>query len=333
MKACIICGRELTGRQRKLCDSSECQNQHSATKQMKHRQKVARANRNETALQLNAKKLKISSPPIRYFGGKWRIASWIMQQFPPHTTYVEPFCGGASILFRKQPSKIEVVNDLNSDIINFFDVLRSYPEKLLQAIQLTPYSREEHRRAHLPAPETDIVERARRFYIRSRQSFGSGEGEYSTGWRYQANTKRGTSCIDEWNSIEHLWNAAERLKAVQIECDDALKCIGRFDTPDTLYYVDPPYLFETRHSDEHRYAHELTNQQHIELADVLKAVQGMVLISGYESPLYDELYAGWRRVEKHTRTNGGHDAMEYLWISPKADDLNRLPLFQMVGDL
>ena len=333
MKKCIICGQKLSNRQRKLCGSSDCVNQHNATKQKRYRQKEARLNRNQVALQLPGKKLKIGSPPVRYFGGKWRIASWILEQFPPHTTYVEPFCGAASILFKKQPSKFEIINDLNGEIVNFFDVLRDKTIELIRAIQLTPFSREEHRRAHIPVEETDIVERARRFYVRSRQSFGSGEGEYSTGWRYQMDNRRGSSCVDEWNNVDNLWLAAERLKSVQIECDDAIKCIQRFDTKDTLFYVDPPYLFETRYSDEHRYAHEMTDNQHVELATVLKAVQGMVLISGYSSPLYDELYDGWRRIEKATRTNDNHEATEYLWISPNADDINRLPLFAAAGGL
>ncbi len=330
MKVCAICKSELAGRQRKLCGDTNCKNAYAAIKQRKHRTTKKRVKRNAQSLQLAGKKLNITSPPVRYFGGKWRIATWIMDQFPPHTTYVEPFCGGASILFRKQPSQYEVLNDLNSNIITFFDVLRSRPDDLISVLQMTPYSREEHRRAHddvsVDHPDRPL-EVARRFYIRSRQSFGAGEGEYSTGWRFQRDAKRGSSCVEEWNKTEHLLLAAKRLKSVQIECDDALSTIERFDNPKTLFYVDPPYTFDTRHSDEHRYAHELTDNQHIDLADVLKSVQGMVLISGYDSPLYQDLYKGWRCIQKETRTNGNNEATESLWISPNADDVNNLPLF------
>lgn len=269
--------------------------------------------------------MNIRRPPVRYYGGKWRIASWIMSYFPKHITYCEPFAGGAGVLFQKEPSKFEIINDLNGDVVNFFDVLRSSPEALIRAIELTPFSREEHRRAYIR--EGDSLELARRFYVRSRQSFGSGEGKWNTGWRFQANDRRHSSSLDEWNHTDELWAAAARLKMVQIECDDAMNVIPRFDTPQTLFYVDPPYLFDTRYSDEPRYAHEMTNDQHTHLAELLQTVQGMVIVSGYKSELYKDLYRDWQVVSKHTRTNGNNPATEYLWLSPKATALDYLPLF------
>ena len=211
-------------------------------------------------------------------------------------------------------------------MVNFFDVLRSRPEDLIRAIQLTSFSREEHKRAHLPAEDT--LERARRFYIRSRQSYGSGEGEYNTGWRYQARSADRASVIDEWNRTEHLWEAARRLKQVQIECDDALTCIKRFDTPETLFYVDPPYLMETRYSAEERYAVEMTNEEHTQLAEVLHSVKGKVILSGYWSELYQALYKDWWVTSKDSRTNGNNQKEEFLWISPNARKLDDLPLFR-----
>lgn len=333
-RLCIICQSELEGSRRKLCGAADCERAYNAQKQQSYRQRKGRAIRNETALHFLSSTPKLARPPIRYYGAKWRIADWIIEQFPSHGTYVEPFCGAANVLFKKVPSKFEVLNDLNSSIITFFDVLRSRPEQLLRAIQLTPYSREEHRRAHeeIPAVVKDKeLEIARRFYIRSRQSFGSGEGEYSSGWRYQKHdTRGGASVTEEWARIDQLWAAAERLKAVQIENDNAFKCIERFDSPDTLFYVDPPYLFETRYSNEERYAHEMSNDEHRDLAKLLKSVQGMVLLSGYKSELYEELYSDWRCISKTTTTNGNSHAEEYLWISPHADSLNRLPLFQFL---
>lgn len=300
----------------------------NAERQRAYRQRSRRRNRNVLALQNTLDQpVNISRPPVRYYGGKWRIAPWIIQYFPPHITYCEPFAGGASVLFRKEPSKFEVINDLNNDVVNFFDVLRSRPDDLIRAIELTPYSRSEYVRAY--DRDGDCIERARRFYVRSRQSYGSGEGEYRTGWRYQANDRRGSSVVNEWNQPEHLWEAARRLKVVQIECDDALKVIERFDTPQTLFYVDPPYLFKTRYSDEHRYANEMTTAEHCQLAHVLRAVQGMVILSGYESDLYNDLYPDWSKVSKDTRTNANHEATEYLWLSPDACSLHRLPLFEI----
>lgn len=301
-----------------------------AARQKAYRQRQARLKRNAMALQLNedyAEKpsSKPKSPPVRYYGGKWRIGKWIIQQFPPHTCYVEPFTGGASVLFQKSPSKFEVINDLNGEVVNFFDVLRSTPEDLIHALQLTPFSREEHKRAH-QLDSDDPLERARRFYIRSRQSFGSGEGQYATGWRYQKNDRRGSSCVDEWNSLHHLYDAARRLKYVQIECDDAFRVLRRFDGPETLFYVDPPYLFSTRYSNEKRYRHELSDGQHIQLAESLHHLEGMVILSGYVSELYNDLFSTWRRMSKETKTNGNNEATEYLWINPLADR-RLMPLF------
>lgn len=265
-------------------------------------------------------------PPVRYYGGKWRIAPWIIEKFPEHITYFEPFCGGASILFRKHPSKYEAINDLNNDVVTFFEVLRTREDELIRAIELTPHSREEHRRAHERAD--DPLEQARRFYVRSRQSYGSGEGKHNTGWRYQVRDKRGTAVVDEWNTTDHLRWAANRLKQVQIECDDAFKAIERWDAPTTLMYVDPPYMFETRYSEERRYHTEMTDDNHAQLLDLLCSVKAMVLLSSYENPLYEETLtaAGWSPLTKDTRTNDNHDATEVLWMNPAALAANT-PMF------
>lgn len=301
----------------------------NSERQKAYRQRQSKMKRNGKALR-NAiyEHIKISSPPLRYFGGKWRIAPWILKHFPIHTTYVEPFSGGAGVLFRKDPSQYEIINDLNHELVTFFDVLRSRTDELLEAIALTPVSRYEHWRAHDREYTSDPLEVARRVYIRSRQSFGTGEGKYSSGWRYQGNSKRGTTILDEWCKFDHLLATACRLKNVQLECDDALSILDRFDSGETLFYVDPPYVWDTRFNQQDMYAHEMTDEQHIELSQKLKAVQGMVVISGYMSDLYHELYSDWTRVEKKARTNGGGDAMEYLWLSSKATDVQRLPLFE-----
>jgi DNA adenine methylase len=330
-RACIVCGNPLKKGGRKLCGRGDCEREYNNRRQTSFRQRKKQANCNADLLQLAPNLSKIAGPPVRYFGGKWKISSWVIEQFPEHLTYVEPFCGAANILFRKPPSRFEVINDLNQNLVTFFDVLRSRPEELLFAIDLTPYSREEHRRAHedVPLQHPDRqLEIARRFYVRSRQSFGSGEGQYSTGWRFQRNdTRGGSSVTDEWNNLDNLMAAVARLKGVQIESDTAINCIKRFDAPGTLFYVDPPYPFETRYSNEHRYAFEMSDNEHRELAEVLKQVQGMVIISSYKSGLYDELYVGWRCIAKTTTTNGNSSATEHLWISPKADDVNRMPIF------
>jgi len=271
--------------------------------------------------------VSISHPALRYTGSKWKIASWIMAQFPPHTAYVEPFCGGAAVLLRKPPSLFEVINDLNREVVNFFEVLRTRPAELVAAIDLTPYAREEHRQAYRKDETFDPLERARRFYVRSRQSFGTGEARWNTGWRTQHTNNRGKRIVDEWNHTDHLWAVARRLKEVMIECDDALKIFKRFDARETLFYVDPPYLAETRYQTEH-YRHEMDDEDHRRLAETLQGLQGMVVVSGYPSPLYDDLYAGWRTLETSVQTNGKGSRVEKLWISPRIDRIDTLPLFR-----
>ncbi len=285
--------------------------------------------RNQFALK---KKVVITSPPGRYPGGKWRLASWIIKQFPPHIAYVEPFAGGANVLFSKAPSTIEVINDLDDEVINFFQVLRDKPEFLMLQLTLTPFSRQELERAY--EPTSDPIEKARRYYIRTRQGFGMGASSTfrDTGWRFQANNNRGTSLIKEWNNLDSLWGAAMRLKQVQIDKDDALAVIQRFDRTTTLFYIDPPYLKSTR-SGRELYSHEMSDEQHIALADVLHSIEGMVLLSGYASPMYADLYGDWRMISKTTKTNGNGAATECLWISPKADALEHYPLFAASAEI
>jgi DNA adenine methylase len=271
---------------------------------------------------------KITSPPLRYPGGKWRIASWIIAQFPPHVCYVEPFCGGAAVLFAKQPSTYEVINDLDNDVINFFEVLRRQPDELMRLLSLTPFARAEYELSY--EKSNDPLENARRFYVRCRQSWGYLGAQ--SGWRYQKTLARGKRLQDEWNDLDGLYAAADRLKNVFIEHDDALKIIARYDAPGTLFYVDPPYVGTSRSRQNH-YVHEFSDLAHCELAGMLNHVAGSVILSGYPSQLYDDLYPGWLTYETRVQTNGKGSRIEKMWISPKALELERLPLFQEINNV
>lgn len=269
-------------------------------------------------------------PLLRYTGAKWKLADWVISQFPPHDAYCEPFCGSAALFFRKPISPIEVLNDAYGLLINFFRVLREQPDELINLIELTPFSREEYLLAYEPS---DIpLEQARRFYVLCWQSFGAFAGRKS-GWRFQKNTHRGTGITREWKRLDGLRYSAERLKDAQIENRPALEVIADFDNPTTLYYVDPPYVLKSRsEGSRKRYEHEMTDADHRQLADALHQVQGMVVLSGYDCDLYRELYADWRRVSKTTTTNGNSTAEESLWISPNTDRRwleyrRELPLF------
>lgn len=333
-RTCVICSVTLERNQMKVCSSAKCKTEYNRKRQAEYRKRKAIEHRNRTALHSDAEMIQIDRPPVRYYGGKWRLSSWIIEQFPAnHTTYVEPFCGGASVLFNKQPSQFEIINDLNTNIVTFFDVLRTRPDELIRAIEFTPFSRAELKRAYQDVPgdcEDKELEIARRFYIRSRQSFGSGEGKYSSGWRYQYDNTRGTEVVKEWNTVDHLYATARRLKAVMIECDDAFSVMDRFDTANTLFYVDPPYMFETRYDDTAEYAVELSNEQHVQLLEKLKSLQGMVLLSAYPSQLYSDMLDGWKCLQKSSNTNGNNHKVECLWISPRTFE-NQLPLFKVVN--
>lgn len=276
----------------------------------------------------------ITRPAIRYHGGKFALSNWIISHFPGHVSYCEPYCGGANVLLRKPRSLIETINDKDDEVINFFDVLLGQTDDLIHRIGYTPYSRRIWERAWQNCGETP-VQRALDFYIRSWMTFGSGQRKNRSGWRYMRRNSANIPATD-WTKTDHLWQIANRLRGVQIECDDALAVIRRYDTPNTLFYVDPPYLPETRYDQDGDYRHELSLDDHRILALALNEVQGMVILSGCPSSLYEDLYAGWRCIKKAVYNNGKsqnakHKApkTECLWLSPNTKpeqlELWRLP--------
>ncbi|UCC62274.1 MAG: DNA adenine methylase, partial [Anaerolineae bacterium] len=230
--------------------------------------------------------MTIRRPALRYHGGKWRIEPWIIGHFPPHTCYCEPYGGAMSVLLRKAPSYCEVYNDVDQEVVCFFKVLRERPDELIRAIELTPFSRFELGQAFEPAG--DELERARRLYIRSWQGRGGPRAKWRTGWRRQKvatksnGQKKMTPATRSFMQTDHLMVIAERLRGVEIDCEPALKVIERYDSPVTLFYLDPPYVSSTRNRwKKHAYAHEMTDKQHRQLARAVHDLQGMALISGY----------------------------------------------------
>lgn len=271
------------------------------------------------------------TPPLRYMGSKWRLSKWITAKFPPHARYVEPFCGSASVFFRKEPSEIEVLNDLNGDLVNFFRVLRNNSEELVNLIELTPFAHEEYLLSWEPC--ADPIESARRFYVRSRQSF-SADTKTRSGWRRISSSSRDRTAIKDWRRLDGLRQAVLMLRRAQIDNLDAVDCMERNDTPETLFYVDPPYVHSTRKSlrYNHQYRWEMTDDDHYALAECLHRLKGMVIVSGYDSPLYQELYKDWYVCIKSNTTNGNSVATEYLWLSPNATRPGNLPLFRKVNN-
>lgn len=263
-------------------------------------------------------------PALRWHGGKWLLAPWIISHFPAHRVYVEPFGGAASVLLRKDRSYAEVYNDLDEDAVNLFRILQqpSSAVNLRRLLELTPFSRLEFELAYQPVENDDPVERARRLVIRSFMGHGSdAHAAKASGFRANSN-KSGTTPAHDWvNYPAALEGTIKRLRGVIIECRSAIPIMLQHDGKQTLHYIDPPYLPATRSWQKTgrgsgNYTHELTPEEHAELLVSLKTLTGMVVLSGYPDPLYDEALPDWRRVERPALADGARPRIEVLWINP-----------------
>lgn len=267
-------------------------------------------------------------PALRWHGGKWRLAPWIIRHFPKHEIYVEPFGGAASVLLRKDRSFAEIYNDLDDSVVNLFRVLRSERAgELVEALRLTPFSRAEFVDAYQPAECP--VEEARRLIMRSFMGFGSNGHSRLTGFRANSN-RSGTPPARDWvNYPDALQAIVNRFAGVIVENKDAKAVMAQQDGEHTLHYVDPPYVFATRADSSNDYAHELTDEDHAELLAFLRGLSGMVVLSGYPSALYDDALSDWRRIEREALADGASKRTEVLWINKAATArLSAGPLFE-----
>jgi DNA adenine methylase len=289
---------------------------------------------------------KPTRPALRYHGGKWRLAPWIISHFPPHRVYVEPFGGAASVLLRKVRSAAEVYNDSNQAVVTLFRVLQdpASAARLIELLRLTPFARDEYRLACQVT--NDPIERSRRLIMRSFMGFGSNahneRGRHfracirhpSIGFRgtssrsgFRANSDgSNTTPAHDWANYSHaLEIIIERFSCVIVENSKALKVIKQHDRVDTLHYLDPPYLPETRKLLKKKggpgylaYEDEMTLDDHIELLAAVQNLRGMVLLSGYPSKLYDDALPDWRRFETEAWADGAKPRIEVLWLNPHA---------------
>lgn len=256
-----------------------------------------------------------------YYGSKVRTAARIVDLLPEHDAYIEPYCGSLAVLMAKKPGgRLEVVNDLDQDLMTFWRVLRERPADLERVCSLTPHSRAEYAACWPITDDVDDLERARRVWVKLTQSRGGQLRQ--TGWRYYEQGHSRTSSmprtLDGYTS--RFAAAAERLHHVTLECRPALDVIERYGRASrSLLYVDPPYLGSTRHAPGNIYRHELrTDEEHRAVAAALNACASAVVLSGYHSPLYDELYAGWHVAELaaftgQANTRAAGQRVEVLW--------------------
>jgi DNA adenine methylase len=275
--------------------------------------------------------VSVTRPLLRYHGGKWAIGEWIIAQMPPHEIYVEAFAGAASVLLRKERCGPEIINDLDGELVNVFRVLQDpvKAEQVRRRIALTPFARAEFDRTYETA--VDDVDRACKTLARSQMGHGTDSITRScrTGFRSKLSGSRALPS-ETWAR----WPAAvpefvERLRGVVIENRDAAEVMLRFDMPGTLHYVDPPYVSATRSSIEgrsaktHGYRFEMTDDDHERLAEVLLELKGMVMLSGYRSTLYDDLYGDWERLECETLADTAKPRTECLWFNAAAWERSR----------
>lgn len=247
---------------------------------------------------------------LNYPGSKWGMSEMIISLMPEHKNYLEPFAGSLAVFFNKEKVLCETINDLDGRLVNLYRQMREQPEKLAELISLTPYSREEQIISR--EVSADSLEDARRTMVLLWFSIG---GKTSHNSSFKRNTTwRGPYNTQTWSKVpEIILEATERLKNAQIENRPAIQLIQEFDDAETLIYVDPPYLPELLSNSY--YKHEMTRDEHFELLQVLNISKAKIILSGYESQLYDENLANWSKFVVPTATFTGKKKNEILWLN------------------
>lgn len=267
-----------------------------------------------------------------WYGGKFSHLDWLLPLLPDCLHYCEPFAGSGAVLMNRDPSPVETYNDIDGEVVNFFRVLRESKDELIEQIALTPFSREEFALACELDPDLANIERARRFYVRARQVRTGLAQTASIGrWANCKNTSRSgmSGVVSRWlGGVEQLDFIAERFLRVQIENRLATNIVKLYDSKETFFYCDPPYIHETR-GDSKAYGFEMDNQKHIELAEVLNAAEGMVALSNYDCELMNKLYSSkkWKKIYSPEKTihSTKDKRQEVLWVNYDLRKLSKQP--------
>lgn len=250
---------------------------------------------------------------MKYPGSKWSLAKWIIDFFPDHHSYLEPYFGSGAVLFSKPRSNIETVNDLDCNVVNLFEWIRKDPERLAREIYLTPYARQIYDEAYITVPSNSF-DKAVNFYVRLNMGHGFRTTGEKVGWKNDVQGREKAYAALDWCKIpEKIMVAAERLRGVQIENRPAVELIERFNCPNVLIYCDPPYVLSARNGKQYR--HEMDNKDQGDLLDVLLAHKGHVLLSGYDNDLYKDKLSRWRREERDSYTQAASKKREILWMN------------------
>lgn len=252
----------------------------------------------------------------RYPGSKWSIANWLISFFPEHHSYLEPFFGSGAVLFNKSRSNIETINDLDGDVINLFEWIQKDPEKLAHAIYWAPYARQIYNRAFETVPE-DSLEKAVNFFIKLNMSQGARTAGGKCGWKIDIQGREKAYAANDWTHLPgKIMQAAERLRGVQIECMPAIELMERYNYPKVLIYLDPPYMIETRAGRCKQYRCDMPDtESHEKLLTAALAHKGQVIISGYDSDLYNCMLKDWHREETACQNIRAAKTREVLWMN------------------
>lgn len=273
-----------------------------------------------------------------YYGGKFSHLDFLLPLLPTNFAhFCEPFGGSAAVLINRPPAPTETYNDLDSEVVNFFECLRDHADETIRAVSLTPFSREELVKACASQPGLSRIERARRFFTRARQTrTGLAQTSSEGRWAHCVLTSRAgmAGAVSRWlGSVEGLAQIVQRLQRVQIENAPAIEVVRRYDSPETLFYCDPPYPHEAR-GDSKAYGFEMTNQEHEELAECLHAAKGAVAVSGYRCALMDRLYGDWIRIDANTRlcNSSKGERIESVWANYDPKRHSQTSVYEIVSD-
>ena len=258
---------------------------------------------------------------LKYPGSKWRLARRIINRFPEHHSYLEPYAGSLAVLFSKQPSAIETINDLDSEVTNLFRCIQKDSERLARLVMTTPYSREEYDLQFEGREETRYASRYQRaagFLLRCWQGYGCRTNGEKTGWKNDIQGREKAYSLWDWYGLpDWVVEVAERLRMVQIENRPALELIERFGNSRVFMYLDPPYLPDTRCRKQYR--HEMSDADHEELLKRILKSPAKIMISGYESEMYDDYLHGWEKQYFQSHADGGKPRTEVVWMNYRQD--------------
>lgn len=254
---------------------------------------------------------------LKYPGSKWNIAGQLVGMIPPHHSYVEPYFGSGAMLFNKPISDIETVNDLDSNVTNLFRCIQQDSERLARLVMTTPYSREIYEKQFTSGHScASRYQRAAGFLVKCWQGYGYRTNGYRVGWKNDVQGRERAYALWNWYRLpDWIIEITERLRKVQIENRPALEVIRRFDYPNVFIYLDPPYVMGTRAGKRKQYLHEMTDEDHEELLAFISKSNAKIMISGYESEMYDTYLNDWNKVYLQSCAEGGSSRTEVVWMN------------------